>query len=405
MTFVETIVHQIPALSKPHRDFLVALFAALSCFVGRATMLNLSRFGAGSPRRIDRWLRRPFDWKALNWTALEHEGVTNHGLLACFDCSFLPKSGKHTWGKATFYNGCASRPEPGCELASLGLLDPVEHTAYALESWLTPASFPKPEDPDQPTPTRTDFYAQRIRLVASWLLSRGVGHIVCDGGFANLKFLTELDKTDLELISTLRRDSDMRFLYTGPRKTGPGRPKLYDGKVDWRDLSRFERMECEDEDVELWWADLNSPRFKRTLRVVVCLRGKGSRRRRKLLFTTDLTLEALEVYRWYGLRFQHEFVFRDGKQHTGLADGQMRDKTKRGEFVNASLSALNLMRLEERRGNPAGTPRVISMSTWKRRRHAQHVADRIFGALGLDAQTLKNLPAYHALRRDGFIAS
>ena len=404
MTFVETIVHQIPALSKPRRDFLIALFAALSCFVGRATMLNLSRFGAGSPRRIDRWLRRPFDWKALNWAALKHEGVTHHGLLACFDCSFLPKSGKHTWGKATFYNGCASRPEPGCELASLGLLDPLEHTAYALESWLTPASFPEPEDPDQPPPTRTDFYAQRVCLVASWLIARGISHIVCDGGFANMKFLTQLDQTDLELISTLRRDSDMRFLYTGPRKKGPGRPKLYDGKVDWEDLSRFERVECEDEGVELFWADLNSRRFKCTLRVVVCRRGKGSRGR-KLLFTTDLTLEPLKVYRWYGLRFQHEFVFRDGKQHTGLADGQMRGKTMRTEFVNASLSALNLMRLEERRGNPEGKPRVISMSKWKRRRHAQHVAGRIFNALGFDAQALKTLPAYDALRRDGFIAS
>ena len=49
MTFVEHILHQMPQLSKPRFHFLVALFHALSCFVGRATMLNLSRYGAGSP--------------------------------------------------------------------------------------------------------------------------------------------------------------------------------------------------------------------------------------------------------------------------------------------------------------------------------------------------------------------
>ena len=64
MTLVETILHKMAPISKPRFSFLLALFGAFSCFLGRATMLNLARFGAGSPRRIARWFARPFDWAA-----------------------------------------------------------------------------------------------------------------------------------------------------------------------------------------------------------------------------------------------------------------------------------------------------------------------------------------------------
>jgi putative transposase len=41
---------------------------------------------------------------------------------------------------------------------------------------------------------------------------------------------------------------------------------------------------------------------------------------RNILFTNDLTLEALKVIKYYSLRFQIEFDFRDAKQFYGLAD-------------------------------------------------------------------------------------
>ena len=45
------------------------------------------------------------------------------------------------------------------------------------------------------------------------------------------------------------------------------------------------------------------------------------------------------------------------------------------------------------------------MSKWKRRKHVQYIAHRIIDVLGFDDQTLKTLPAYDALCRDGLIAS
>ena len=175
--------------------------------------------------------------------------------------------------------------------------------------------------------------------------------------------------------------------------------------VAFEDLSRFEQLDAPDEDVELYWADLNAPHFGRTLRVVVVRTRRAGKVRHQVLFTTDLELEPVQVYMRYKLRFQQEFVFRDGKQFVGLADGQMRDQTKRHEHLNASLSALNLMRREERQAHEEPEARVMSMASWKRRTYAQHAAQRVFDHLNLDVEQLKSHPSYEALRREGFLAA
>ena len=407
MTFVETTLHKMPQISKPRLSFLTSLFGALACFVGRATMVHLSRFGAGSPRRLSRWFDKPFDWWHLNWTALEHTDVADHPLCACIDCTFLPKSDTQTWGLASFHHGATGRAETGCEAFVLGLLDADEHTASSLQAWQTPASFPKHnQDLEEGEPfTRVDFYVECVRERLDALLARGIGHLVADGYFAKTKVLEALEGTGLHLISKLRCDANLRYLYTGPRKKGPGRPKLYDGKVDFENLSRFEQLDAPDKDVELYWADLNAPHFGRTLRVVVVRTRRAGKVRHQVLFTTDLEWEPVKVYVRYKLRFQQEFVFRDGKQFVGLADGQMRDQTKRHEHLNASLSALNLMRLEERQEHEDPEARVISMADWKRRTYAQHAAQRVFYHLNLDAEQLQSHPGYEALRREGFLAA
>ena len=250
-----------------------------------------------------------------------------------------------------------------------------------------------------------DFYVECVRERLDALLARGIRHLVADGYFAKTKVLEALEGTGLHLISKLRCDANLRYLYTGPRKKGPGRPKLYDGKVDFENLSRFEQLDAPDKDVELYWADLNAPHFGRTLRVVVVRTRRAGKVRHQVLFTTDLELEPVQVYVRYKLRFQQEFVFRDGKQFVGLADGQMRDQTKRHEHLNASRSALNLMRLEERQAHEEPEARVISMADWKRRKYAQHAAQRVFYHLNLDAEQLKSHPGYEALRREGFFAA
>ena len=66
-----------------------------------------------------------------------------------------------------------------------------------------------------------------------------------------------------------------------------------------------------------------------------------------LLFSTDLTLDALAIAKYYKARFQIEFVIRDAKQYTGLVDNQARNSKAINSHLNISLMALNTLKIED----------------------------------------------------------
>jgi len=91
--------------------------------------------------------------------------------------------------------------------------------------------------------------------------------------------------------------------------------------------------------VSLYTADLNSPRFKRNLRVVYLLDQRDPKKQRyALFFSTDLEIKPLDLFNWYRARFQIEFIFRDGKQFTGLTDCQARNKEALHFHFNGNYS-------------------------------------------------------------------
>ena len=90
MTYVEEIKNQIPGVYKPQVKFIFDLFAAQQTFSGRATMANLSRYGAGSERRQAFWCRQAFDFAAFNLALLKAFGIFEHRVCAVMDATFLP---------------------------------------------------------------------------------------------------------------------------------------------------------------------------------------------------------------------------------------------------------------------------------------------------------------------------
>ena len=66
MTYVKKILTQMHGVFKPQQKAILALFSALMCFSGKATMRNLSRYGAGSVKRLRRWASVDFDYLELN---------------------------------------------------------------------------------------------------------------------------------------------------------------------------------------------------------------------------------------------------------------------------------------------------------------------------------------------------
>jgi len=102
------------------------------------------------------------------------------------------------------------------------------------------------------------------------------------------------------------------------------------------------------------------------------------------LFSTDINLGALEILAFYKSRFQIEFIFRDAKQFTRLADCQSRDLTNLDFHFNSSLMSLNLAKFD----------------AWQHR----HLLERFISLLDLDLASIKLHPNFHKLCYYGSIS-
>ena len=111
-----------------------------------------------------------------------------------------------------------------------------------------------------------------------------------------------------------------------------------------RDLDRFEYIDEIEPFVYIYTAIVNSPRMGMNIRLVMLVNCCPGHYSRVLLYSTDLNLCPLKVIQYYKARFQIEFIFRDAKQHTGLADCQSLLAERRYTHLNASLTALNLLK-------------------------------------------------------------
>src|SRR5215217_7261743 len=122
MIIVTDILEQRPAARHPQRKFLAMLFATILALRGRVTGRNLSRYCEYSERTIARQFRATFDWPDFHQRVMTLALEPHSELISAQDASFIPKSGKQTFGLGHFFNGCASRPERGLEISALAVV-------------------------------------------------------------------------------------------------------------------------------------------------------------------------------------------------------------------------------------------------------------------------------------------
>lgn len=120
MTIVKQILKQMPVVGKPQAKFLETLFATILVLRGRVNFRNLSRYCDYSERAIARQFRHHFDWPDFHQRVINAALDPRSELISVQDASFIPKSGKQTFGLSHFFNGCASRPERGLEISTIG---------------------------------------------------------------------------------------------------------------------------------------------------------------------------------------------------------------------------------------------------------------------------------------------
>jgi putative transposase len=115
MEILKTVLQQMPNIHKPQLKFMLVLLPLLMCLNGRVNFRNLSRYSDYSEKTFSRWFRQPFDFVEFNRLSLLPLETPETQLIAATDCSFIPKSGKHTDGLGKFYNGAHKKAEKGLE--------------------------------------------------------------------------------------------------------------------------------------------------------------------------------------------------------------------------------------------------------------------------------------------------
>ena len=396
MRLLQSVLTSLHQTKKPQYKFVTHLVGLMLMLPGHATFRNMSRYSPSHERTFSRWYGRGFDWVSLNQAAITEVVPPEQDQALVMEASFVAKSGKHTYGLDRFWNGSHSRAEKGREISTLGWLDITGNCAYCLSVEQTPPS----AETSDPEATRMDVYLDQLRRVVTAHDLRFLRYVVTDGAYSKQKFVAGVRALELHQIGKVRADANLRYLYQGPKRPGPGRQKTSDGKVNWSDLSRFERLDTEDEHIVLYHQVLNHVQLQGTLQVVVVVHTQ--RHRYAGLFSTDVDLEPQRLYRYDKARFQIEFLFRDAKQFAGLSDCQARAKAKRDFHCNASLSAVTFAKLEARH-QTGHCDQAFSMASLKRRAFNQHLIDRICEHLANGQSLEKSSPDYEALCNYGVI--
>ncbi len=402
MTVVAQILDRLSGVAKPQRNFFLTLMATMLITRGRINFVNLSRHSQLSEKTYRRQFRKPFDFLSFNRASIKQAQAETHPHLFAQDTSFSKKSGKQTYGLDYFFNGTAARAERGLEVSLISIVDVSKNQALALSAEQTPP--PSTTQSAEKTSTRIDFYLEHLQRTAAYF-PKAVKYGVVDGFYAKEKFVTGVCRLGYHLVSKLRTDARLLYLFEGAQKKR-GRPRKYEGRVNIERLNGFAAVTTDEPCLTLYTKAVWSVSLKRVVRVVVVVNRKEKKKpRRTVLFSTDTELSATTIYRYYKARFQIEFIFRDAKQFAGFSDCQARDQEALHFHFNASVAAVNMARMTARHEQPAEEQFVFSMASIKQRAFNEHLLNLIISRLALDQTAMKNHPQYEYLRSYGAIAA
>lgn len=160
-------------LSKPQQKFLIMLFSTILVLYGKVNFTNLSRYSQISERSYRQQFQKSFNFIKGNADLIEQAIPATARQIIATDCSFVPKSGKATYGVEHFYNGCAGRAEKGLEISVLAIVDVDAKQGYTLSVQQTPPTNPKSETTRLRLENRQNLnfqistYCDRINLLSS----------------------------------------------------------------------------------------------------------------------------------------------------------------------------------------------------------------------------------------------
>jgi hypothetical protein len=350
------------------------IFAMLA-ITGRITMLGLSRWAdkGGSYRTIQRLYHTKLPWEAIHWkffTSCLHR--TGEYIIAG-DEVVVSKAGTETYGLDRFFSGLRKQVIPSLAFFAFSVVDvdkehsfPLSLSQIVKSAEEKSASKAKKEAKEnkktaeagkvgRPKGSKNKAKAEQVALnpellriekgLKSLLATVGqvlsLQYVVLDGHFGNYPSAYMVTKANLHLISKMRSDVALYQPFAG-QYSGIGRPPKYGGKLNIYQLDeKYRKATTQEENIrtDIYQGKFYNKEFDFPLNVVIIVKTNllTKAQAHVVLFSSDLEQAYEKIIKFYSLRFQIEFNFRDAKQYWGLEDFMNVKETAVTNAANLSI--------------------------------------------------------------------
>ena len=325
---------------------------------GRITMLGLSRWTekGGSYRTIQRFYHSVLSWKAIQWLFFRKCFLKSEDeYIVAGDEVVVSKAGKKTYGLDRFFSGIQQQVIAGLSFFTFSLVNVREGQSYPMQATQMVKSTEEKavskakaeakkvkktgekKKPGRPKGSKNKdkqkvvLNPELVRIqkgLQSLLETVGttitLKYVALDGHFGNYPSAFMVRQANLHLISKMRSDAALYPAFEGEHSSPGPKPK-YGAKIDVRKLDAEYLKETSIEDnlrTDIYQGKFYNKEFAFALNVVILLKTNLDTHAQAhvILFSTDLEQAYDKIIKFYSLRFQIEFNFRDAKQYWGLED-------------------------------------------------------------------------------------
>ena len=378
---VEATLGKIKKVKKPVSKFIIhtaELWLGMNC---RYVFSNMERWGKMTEKSYRNVFSKFFDWFGFNYSLVKQHCSSE--VIAVFDPSYIKKSGKHTFGIGMFWSGVRQKALRGLEIGCLAFVDVTNATALHGIAEQTPS----PKTLQASGKTLVNHYVSIIEKHVKDITAV-TRYLAVDSYFMKKDFIQPLLKQGLHIITKARSDANLMYVYKGKQKGGKGRPKLYDGKVNIGAIDK-RRIKCRysDKDMQVYAGIVYCVQLKQ--QVLAAFVYYGEKEQPEIIIATDIQMDAMVMCRYYGLRFQVEFLIRDAKQYAGLEQCQAREEQKLHTHFNIALTVVSIAKAAYYLSIPAEQRGSFSMADIKMLHMNQLITKRIFSNLAVDLSCRK----------------
>ena len=236
MVILERVLQSVGS-RKTRRAFIRLLFSLWLAIPGRINYANLARFSGTSEKTFRNWFVKPCEFMAVTSRLVTHlQQAERMGtrLVLAIDASFISKTGDQTPGLAKYWESKQGKAVKGLEVSWCAVIDVLGHQAIPLDALQTPSELSEGQ-------SRLDHYAAQLSQLLNQMptaLNEQIAYVVGEGYYTKKGFIRAVRKAEKHFVGKLRCDANLTYLYQGNPSGKAGRPKLYDGKVDFKNFAK-----------------------------------------------------------------------------------------------------------------------------------------------------------------------